>query len=146
MSRYLVIYTDSQGAEWFHAYGPKTKIRDKATRFATAHVAHKAGNATIWGNPDAFWDSERQHAANTRKEHVGWSFRVEEVDALDLKREGWSIARYESGSPVRHYLAIGGGFTTDESRAALWDTRETALVLAKGVNKPEGWHIAVTAY
>ncbi len=146
MSRYLVIYIDPTGEEWFDAYGPKTKLRDKATRFATAHVARKAATNTIFGNPDAFWNSERQHAENTRREHRGWTFRVEEVPDWDRKREGWSVARYESGSPIRHYLAIGGGFTTEEGRAALWPSRDEALRIAHGINRPDGWHVCVNDY
>ena len=146
MSRFLAILIDPKGEEWFLAYGPKTKLRDKATRFATAHVANKAASAIVWGNPDAFWNSERQHAENTRREHKGWTWRIEEVPDSDQKREGWSVARYQAGSPERHYHAIGGGFTTDEGRAVLWPTREKALEIAQGTVRPEGWHVCVTDY
>ncbi len=146
MSKAIAILIDPQGNEWFSAYGPKTKLRDKASRYTNATVAARVACDTIYGPRDAFWNSERQHAETTRREHQGWSYRVEEVNDDDKKREGWSVARYESGSPVRHYHAIGGGFTTDEDRAALWDTRPKALEIAQGTERPDGWYVCVDSY
>jgi len=54
-----------------------TPDRDKATRFASAHVATRAANAAIYGDPAAFWNSERESAARTRRERRGWTADVE---------------------------------------------------------------------
>lgn len=146
MSKAIAILIDPQGTEWFMAYGPKTNLRDKATRYTNAHVAVKAACAVIFGHPDTFWNSEREHAENTRLQHKGWSYRIEEVPEHDRKREGWSVARYESGSHVYNYLAIGGGFSTDEGKAALWPTRESALKIAQGLVRPQNCLVAVSMY
>jgi len=146
MSRAIAILIDPQGEEWFMAYGPKTKLRDKASRYISAEVAMKAARAIIFGHPDAFWNSERQHAENTRREHKGWSYRIEEVPDHDRKREGFSVARYQAGTSVYHYHAIGGGFTTEEGRAVLWPTRAKALEIAQGTVRPEGWNVCVQDY
>jgi hypothetical protein len=77
--RALAILIEPSGEEHFIAYGPTTKDRAQATRFLNPSVAVKAACNIIYGDRDAFWNSERQHAENTRREHRGWSYRVEEV-------------------------------------------------------------------
>jgi hypothetical protein len=76
----LVILIEPSGDEWFVAWGPNTKDRAEAMRFLNASVGVKVACERIFGSRDAFWESERQHAANTRIEHKGWSYRIEEVD------------------------------------------------------------------
>lgn len=144
--RALAILINPEGEEFFLSYGPATKIRDKATRYLNPSVAISAARSAIFGDPNAFWESERQHAANVCRERKGWTFRVEEVPESDARRSGYSVARYQSGSPARHYRAIGGGFTTNEAQAALWDTRPEAVSIANGINKPEGWLVCVSNY
>ena len=80
MARAIAILIDPEGKESFLAYGPTTDKQEDATRYLNASVAVKAACAIIYGDRDAFWPSERQHAANTRREHRGWSYRVEEVE------------------------------------------------------------------
>ena len=80
MAKALAILIEPTGEEHFLAYGPTTKDRAQATRFINSSVAVKAACAIIYGDRDAFWESERQHAANTRREHKGWSYRVEEIE------------------------------------------------------------------
>ena len=75
--RYLCILIEPNGDEWFSAYGPHTKARSEATEYTNEQAAHRAGRSSIYGNPDAFWDSERRSAALTAKEHRGWTYRVE---------------------------------------------------------------------
>lgn len=50
-----------------------------ATRFATDRVAWRAANAAIYGDPNAFWPSERRAAANTRQRMRGWRCDVIEA-------------------------------------------------------------------
>lgn len=67
------------GEEYFDAYGPMTKDRNKATRFASSFAAINAAMARlgIWNT--AFWESEREHERRAAKEYAGWKYRVEEV-------------------------------------------------------------------
>jgi hypothetical protein len=80
MPKALAILIDPTGGEHFVAYGPLTPDRVGATRFINAAVAAKVACGLIYGLRDAFWRSERQHAENTRREHRGWTYRVEEVE------------------------------------------------------------------
>ncbi len=80
MPRAIAILIDPKGAESFVAYGPETDDRAQATRFLNAAVAVKAACSRIYGDPDAFWNSERESARLTREAHRGWSYRVEEVE------------------------------------------------------------------
>jgi hypothetical protein len=67
------------GEEFFDAYGPMTKDRAKATRFASAAVARRAAAVRFGRAFTAFWGSEREHEERARKEFTGWTNRVEEV-------------------------------------------------------------------
>lgn len=58
-----------------------TPDRDKATRFVSRHVATRAANAAIYGEPEAFWNSERESAERVRRERLGWTASVEAYDA-----------------------------------------------------------------
>jgi hypothetical protein len=75
----LAILIDPRGDESFIAYGSNTKDKDSATRFLNGTVAIRAARSRIFGDPDAFWNSEREHARRTRKEYRGWSYRIEEI-------------------------------------------------------------------
>lgn len=77
----LAILIDPKGEEYFLACGPHTKNRAEATEFASAEIALKAARAAIFGDPLAFWNSERESARRTREEHRGWSFRIEEIQS-----------------------------------------------------------------
>lgn len=57
-----------------------THDRDVATAFASEHVARRAANAAIYGEPDAFWASERESAAAIRHARKGWTATTEAKD------------------------------------------------------------------
>lgn len=59
-------------------YGPNSPDGREASRFLSHDVAARAGHAAIYGNPNAFWNSERQSAENTRRRMRGWSFEIVE--------------------------------------------------------------------
>ena len=75
----LAILIDPQGGEHFVAYGPHTQNREEATRFISGEIAIKAARRSIFGDPHAFWGSERESARRTREAHKGWSYRIEEL-------------------------------------------------------------------
>ena len=82
MARHLVILTDPAGVSAFLCYAAPglTQDRDAATAFASEHVARRAANAAIYGEPNAFWTSERESAAHTRRERKGWTATTEAKD------------------------------------------------------------------
>jgi hypothetical protein len=82
MVRAIAILIEPCGAEHFITHGPDSDKREEALRFLNAFVATKAACSRIYGYRDAFWNSERTHAENTRREHRGWSYRVEEVGGV----------------------------------------------------------------
>lgn len=72
-----VISPDGKERQWL-CYGPHSPDGREATRFASRAVAERAGNAAIYGEPGAFWNSERQSAENTRRKMRGWTFEIRE--------------------------------------------------------------------
>ena len=79
MSQAIGILVSPEGAEWFDAYGPMTKDREKATLFASATVAHKAAMNRFGRGGIAFWNCEREHEQRAATKYAGWSNRVEAV-------------------------------------------------------------------
>lgn len=79
MRKALAILIDPQGEEWFSAYGPMTKDRDKATEYISAEIATKAALNTFGRSAQAFWNSERIAEDNARARYRGWTFRVQEI-------------------------------------------------------------------
>tara|TARA_R110000868_G_scaffold354796_1_gene616077 strand:+ start:164 stop:421 length:258 start_codon:yes stop_codon:yes gene_type:complete len=79
MTTHLAILTDPAGVSAFLCYAAPglTQDRSAATAFASEHVARRAANAAIYGEPDAFWPSERASAARTRRERKGWTATTE---------------------------------------------------------------------
>ncbi len=73
---HIAIHISPDGEEWYSAYGPLTKDRDKAMRYVSATVANLAVQNRI-GNGAAFWPSEIHSASLARKEYAGWTFRIE---------------------------------------------------------------------
>lgn len=69
------------GAESFVCYDAPgtTPDRDKATRFANAGVAWRAGQSAVYGDRHAFWNSERASAAATARRMAGYTYETEEV-------------------------------------------------------------------
>jgi len=78
---HLARLTDPQGRTFYlcrEAPG-YTPDRDKAIEFINAHVATRAGSAAIYGDSEAFWNSERESARLTRERMKGWSAEAEPV-------------------------------------------------------------------
>lgn len=150
MSKHICILISPTGEEFYDAYGPMTKIRDKATRFATDRIAAGAANRRYGRHDDAFWNGERESRDRARKEYGDWTFRTEEVDETDLKREGHTIAIYpRTTNPTYRYARQVGDnleWTEDEALAGLWPTWGDARVFANGIEKPEGHAIAIASY
>jgi len=74
--RHITILISPTGEEFYEAYGPMTKDREKATLFFTNDKTLR--EPPRFGNSgDAFWNSERDSAAKARKEYRGWTFRHE---------------------------------------------------------------------
>ena len=77
------ILIDPQGGEWFDAYGPMTKDRSKATRFASEAVAHRAAAGRFGRAGIAFWGCEREAERRAENLYRGWTNRVEIVTDED---------------------------------------------------------------
>jgi hypothetical protein len=93
MPKAIVILIDPNGEEWFHAYGPPSKIRDRATRFTNRGVAEQAAWRHFGHNTGAFWESERRAAENARELYRHWTFRIEDVADDDTGKRGFYVAR-----------------------------------------------------
>ena len=73
------ILIDPNGEEWFDAYGPMTKDRDKATCFKSEEVAHRAAAVRFGRAGIAFWNSEREAEQRAAQKYHGWTNRVEDA-------------------------------------------------------------------
>lgn len=74
--RYATEFTKPDGSKCFGAYGPHVNTISEASHFINERIALKSGNSTIYGNPNAFWNSERESSKNSAVRHKGWKFRV----------------------------------------------------------------------
>lgn len=80
--RHLARLSDAAGAfAGFICYAAPglTPDRDKATRFVNRAVACGAASAFIYGDPAAFWPSERESAKRAAAAHKGWTYDAEPV-------------------------------------------------------------------
>jgi hypothetical protein len=76
MNRHITILISPTGEEFYDAYGPMTKDRDKATLFHTNALTLR--EPWRFGNTQQpFWDGEIEAAAAARREYRGWTFRHE---------------------------------------------------------------------
>lgn len=75
--KFLVVLLSPDKSErvWL-CYGPHSPDGQEAIRFETREAANARGNASIYGEPKAFWNSERQSAENTRRRMRGWTFEI----------------------------------------------------------------------
>lgn len=75
----IVRLTDPHGRVAYLCYGAPGVTPDPAgaTRFATDRAAWRAANASLYGEPDAFWNSERAGAVATRLKMRGWLASIE---------------------------------------------------------------------
>lgn len=69
-----VRFTSPTGEEFFSCYEAPGMTKDpaKATAFRNLAVATRVASAEIYGDPDAFWNSERESAKRTRERMKGW--------------------------------------------------------------------------
>lgn len=76
---YVIRARDPAGAESFICWKAPglTPDRADAQHFTNKPAAQRAAHSSRWGDPAAFWNSERASAAATRKAREGWTFEVE---------------------------------------------------------------------
>ncbi len=152
MSKYLGILVSPSGEEFYDAYGPMTKIRDRATRFLEQAVATRAAMHRYGRDGSAFWNSEREHQAQAGKEYRNWTSRVEEVSDDDEKREGDFVYDYPSGERAgdRVYAtrdANGNpGWSRNLADCTLWPSRQDALEFVRTLPRHEGRAYAIEMY
>lgn len=79
--RFRAVLTDPQGGVWYLCHGAPgiTQEPAAAIAFRTQQIASRAGHSAIYGEPNAFWESERKAAANTRARMKGWANSTEPV-------------------------------------------------------------------
>ncbi len=73
------ILIDPKGEEWFDAYGPKTKERDKATILKSEEAANNSAVGRFGRAGIAFFESERQAENEAFKRYHGWTNRTERI-------------------------------------------------------------------
>jgi hypothetical protein len=133
----LGILISPDGEEFYDAYGPMTKRRDKATRFLNGSIAVKAVLSRYGRGNHAFWESERRSEANAREEYRHWTYRIEEVGADDDDRSMWRhLARNEKIGEdkwKRLYVRMVDGkptWTENKDEATEWPTVQEARQVA----------------
>jgi hypothetical protein len=131
------------GEEFYDAYGPMTKRRDKATRFINGTVAVKAMLNRFGRTGIAFWESERRSEAKAREEYRRWSYRVEEITGEDDDRSMWRhLARNEKIGEdkwKRLYVRMVDGkpeWTENKDEATEWPTIQEARQVAAQFELP----------
>lgn len=85
---YAVRFTDPSGARHYGVnphdhHALHLPDRDKAEAWDTAAKASRAIALNVWCQ-NAFWQSERDHAARARREHRGWTVGVEDLATGNL--------------------------------------------------------------
>jgi len=65
------------GQEFWEAYGPMVRERDRATRFLSQKAAGNAALNRFGRSGIAFWESERRHEQLALKQYRDWSYKVE---------------------------------------------------------------------
>lgn len=152
MSGHLAILISPEGEEFYSAYGPMTKLRDRATRYAHGHVATTAIARCFGRHDDAFWNSERESRDLLRERYRGWTGRTEEISDDDLKREGHFVkdAPSDTGADPVLYATRDDtgahGWTEDLGSCALWSTREDALAFLRSLPKREDRAYSIESY
>lgn len=77
--KFICVLIDPKGEEWYDAYGPETKNRKEATRFATAEIAASAANTRFGRAGRAFWECELEAEQRAKKKYRGWTYRTEKA-------------------------------------------------------------------
>lgn len=152
MTRHIGILISPDGEEFYDAYGPMTKMRDRATRFADAGVAARAARHRFGRHDDAFWNAERASRDRAAIEHRDWTSRTEEVSDDDAKREGHFVTDYaRDGSPDDRLYATRTddgtiGWSKDLADCVLWPDRGDASRFVQSLSRPEGRAYSIEAY
>jgi len=152
MTKHLCILISPEGDEFYAAYGPMTKLRDRATRYESAAVARGTADHYFGRHDKAFWNSERTSRDRLAIEYRGWTSRTEEVADDDERREGHFVVDYPSGRPSTEgrYARIGSdgraGWADDLADCSLWPERNAALAFTRSLPKQEGRNYAIDRY
>lgn len=152
MTKHLGILVSPEGEEFYDAYGPMTKLRDRATRFADDHIALRAADQRYGRHQDAFWNSERASRDAALREYRGWTARTEPVEDSDERRTGHFIVDYPTGDgdAERRYAKRDDrgalGWSIELGDCALWDSRDEAVTLCRALPRSEGRAFAVDSY
>jgi len=152
MSLHLAILVSPEGEEFYSAYGPMTKLRDRATRYAHAHVASGAIARDFGRHDDAFWNSERESRDLLKARYRDWTSRTEEVSDEDLKREGHFVAdapRTEDGRPTLYATREDDGshlWTEDLGGCGLWSNRDDALAFVRTLPQHDRRSYSIQSY
>lgn len=152
MSKHLCILISPSGEEFYAAYGPMTKLRDRATRYETAAVAQGWADHYFGRHDKAFWNSERESRDRLAREYRGWTSRIEEVSDDDTARKGHFVIDYPAGgkSADGRYARIGSdgraGWVDDLADCSLWPEREGAYAFIRSLTREEGRGYAIDTY
>jgi len=152
MTKHLGILISPKGEEFYDAYGPMTKLRDRATRFDDAVVATKAADNRYGRHSDAFWNSERESRDRRNVEYRGWTSRTEEVSDDDMERQGHFITDYarEGSADDKRYATLDEhgqtGWTRDLGECGLWASRSEALSHIQSLPKTAGRGYSIESY
>lgn len=152
MSAHLAVLISPEGEEFYSAYGPMTKLRDRATRYAHAHVATGAIARQFGRHDDAFWNSERESRDLLRERYRHWTSRTEEVADDDLKREGHFVRDAPKDGDEGSVLyatrddSASHGWTGDLGSCGLWSTRDDALSFVRTLPERDDRAYSIEAY
>ena len=78
----VVKYISPRGEIFWDAYGPMVKDQSKAEPFINEIVARNAALNRLGRGDEGFWNSERTHFQNAKKQYQGWKFEVIPVSEL----------------------------------------------------------------
>lgn len=152
MTKYIGILVSPNREEFFEAYGPQTKIRDKATRFHTEKDAERSMSQRFGRLSIGFWNSERESEYKAKEKYRNWTMRVEPVNDDDDRRNGYQIYTYEKDNQdsIKLYAVKDSQnnivWTENEADCSLWSKREDALKESKDFDIPENRRIAINSY
>ena len=79
MTTYIAEFTRPDGSICFQGNRSFVESQAEAFLFSNATAAYWSGHAAIFGEPRAFWESERKSAALCLASHKGWKVRSLEV-------------------------------------------------------------------
>lgn len=99
--KWLTKLISPSGDEFWEAYGPMVKDRNKATRFTNPKAAERAALGRFGRSGIAFWESEKRHESLAQKEYRDWSYEVEdEMVAAELVKVAKELMAWEENSLI----------------------------------------------